>query len=129
LSLVSSRLATEISRITSCLHLDRAKVIDYVGKDTFSGAEEVKLVRWLAEKEEAHKVVVYECDPSITAWTKLVGINHNEQHIVFNITSRRCIRQADCLLLVGWTDDKWTLSEVRYDLIFPLIKLILSFKG
>ena len=41
------------------------------------------LVRWLAEMEEKYSIILYQCDEMLTAWT------------------RRCIRQADCVLVVA----------------------------
>jgi predicted acylesterase/phospholipase RssA/CRP-like cAMP-binding protein len=45
-----------------------------------------RIVGWLNEQERAHDVVLYETDASATAWT------------------RRCLRQADRVLVVGRAD-------------------------
>ena len=41
------------------------------------------IVRWLNEQESQHRYVVYEADPTLSAWTQ------------------RCLGQADRILLVG----------------------------
>ena len=51
--------------------------------DAPTGGDAVALIRWLNELEADHRYVLYECDPEPTAWT------------------RRCLRQADRVLLVG----------------------------
>ena len=45
-----------------------------------------ELTGWLDRHELLHGHVVYAADPDLTPWT------------------RRCLRQADCVLLVGWSD-------------------------
>jgi lysophospholipid hydrolase len=46
-------------------------------------ANEYKLSAWLGQQEDQHKIVLYQCDQSLTPWTQ------------------RCIRQADCILIVA----------------------------
>lgn len=60
------------------------------------------LTSWLAQQEDQHKMTIYQCDFTYTAWTQ------------------RCIRQADCMLIVGLGDSQPTLGKVH--LMFYLIK-------
>eukprot|EP01104_Vermistella_antarctica_P014681 TRINITY_DN4671_c0_g1_i1.p1 TRINITY_DN4671_c0_g1~~TRINITY_DN4671_c0_g1_i1.p1 ORF type:complete len:1600 (+),score=389.07 TRINITY_DN4671_c0_g1_i1:371-5170(+) len=51
--------------------------------EAFLGSRDVQLTRLLGEMEESYDVVLYECEDNLSSWTK------------------RCIRQADCILIVG----------------------------
>lgn len=57
------------------------------------------LTSWLGQQEDQHKISLYQCDFTYTAWTK------------------RCIRQADCVLIVGLGDSAPSLGKVRTFLI------------
>lgn len=56
---------------------------------------EYRLSGWLAQQEDIHRIVLYQTDYTLTPWTV------------------RCIRQADCILIVGLGDQEPTLGEVR----------------
>lgn len=60
---------------------------DYIrrtlGPTIMESANEYKLSAWLGQQEDQHKIVLYQCDQSLTPWTQ------------------RCIRQADCILIVA----------------------------
>lgn len=49
-------------------------------------ANEYRLTSWLAQQEDQHRISLYQCDSSYTLWTQ------------------RCVRQADCILIVGLGD-------------------------
>lgn len=55
---------------------------------------EYRLSGWLAQQEDINRIVLYQTDNSMTPWTQ------------------RCIRQADCILIVGLGDQEPTLGEV-----------------
>lgn len=55
---------------------------------------EYRLSGWLAQQEDVHRIVLYQTDNRMTPWTQ------------------RCIRQADCILIVGLGDQEPTLGEV-----------------
>lgn len=57
--------------------------------------QEFRLSGWLAQQEDAHRIVLYQTDTSLTPWTV------------------RCLRQADCILIVGLGDQEPTLGQVR----------------
>lgn len=55
---------------------------------------EYRLSGWLAQQEDINRIVLYQTDNSMTPWTQ------------------RCIRQADCILIVGLGDQEPALGEV-----------------
>lgn len=55
---------------------------------------EYRLSGWLAQQEDINRIVLYQTDNSMTPWTQ------------------RCIRQADCILIVGLGDQEPTLGKV-----------------
>jgi NTE family protein/lysophospholipid hydrolase len=58
-------------------------------------SEPLPLMRWQNDLEATHRYVLYECDSSLTPWTK------------------RCLRQADRALVVGHSQDDPTPGEVE----------------
>ncbi|KNC79708.1 hypothetical protein SARC_07902 [Sphaeroforma arctica JP610] len=93
-----ARLTAALSTIGSCLHLTRNRVEEMMGDEVFSTVHEYKLISWLGEQEEHHNIVLYETDKKSSAWTK------------------RCVRQADCILIVGLGDNEPTVGAVERDL-------------
>ena len=55
---------------------------------------EYRLSSWLCQQEDIHRIVMYQCDNRMTPWTQ------------------RCIRQADCLLVVALADQEPTVGQV-----------------
>jgi lysophospholipid hydrolase len=71
-----------------------------MGKHAFSRMGKLKLMSWLAEQEEKARIVLYLADSGVTSqWT------------------RTCIRQADCILLVGLGDGDPSVGEYERFLI------------
>lgn len=56
---------------------------------------EYRLSSWLGQQEDMHRIVLYQSDGTLTPWTQ------------------RCIRQADCILIVGLGEQEPTVGEVR----------------
>jgi predicted acylesterase/phospholipase RssA/CRP-like cAMP-binding protein len=88
LSEVASALADSLRAQGSTLHLGSARLDARRGKDGIAQTPEdhpmdVSLVAWLSQRESEHRYVVYEADRGWSAW------------------SRRCVRQADRIVLVG----------------------------
>ncbi|KAI8802399.1 hypothetical protein BJ742DRAFT_832941 [Cladochytrium replicatum] len=74
--------------------LNTTQVMDKLGKHAFSRLGRLKLMSWLAEQEESHRLVLYVADGGVNApWTQ------------------RCVRQADCILLVGLGDGEPNIGE------------------
>ncbi|EGD79287.1 hypothetical protein PTSG_12914 [Salpingoeca rosetta] len=63
-----------------------------------SGFLESQLITWLAQEEDRYSVVVYEADPTLTAWT------------------RRCVRQADCILIVALGNNSTEPGQLELEL-------------
>ncbi|XP_026324143.1 neuropathy target esterase sws isoform X1 [Hyposmocoma kahamanoa] len=59
---------------------------------------EYRLSSWLAQQEDKHKVALYQCDPSLTQWTQ------------------RCIRQADCILIVALGDKPPSIGKIEKEI-------------
>lgn len=57
---------------------------------------EYRLASWLAQQEDQHKISLYQCDLNFSPWTQ------------------RCIRQADCILIVGLRENSPNLGKVIY---------------
>ena len=55
---------------------------------------EYRLSGWLAQQEDINRIVLYQTDNTMTPWTQ------------------RCIRQADCILIVGLGDQEPALGQV-----------------
>uniref|UniRef100_A0A8D2QF75 lysophospholipase n=1 Tax=Zonotrichia albicollis TaxID=44394 RepID=A0A8D2QF75_ZONAL len=56
---------------------------------------EYRLTSWLGQQEDIHRIVLYQADSTLTPWTQ------------------RCIRQADCILIVGLGDQEPTVGELE----------------
>lgn len=81
------RLRDEIFTMGSTLLLDSATMVDVLGRHAFSAFGKLKLLEWLNQTEEEHRVVIYLADSVVQSrWTQ------------------RCIRQADCILLVAYAE-------------------------
>ncbi|CAL7947846.1 unnamed protein product [Xylocopa violacea] len=72
--------------IGPCLRLTSEVVRKTLGSTIMEPANEYRLTSWLAQQEDQHRISLYQCDPTYTLWTQ------------------RCVRQADCILIVGLGD-------------------------
>ncbi|XP_032689620.1 neuropathy target esterase sws isoform X5 [Odontomachus brunneus] len=72
--------------IGPCLRLTSEVVRKTLGMSIMEPANEYRLTSWLAQQEDQHRISLYQCDSSYTLWTQ------------------RCVRQADCILIVGLGD-------------------------
>ncbi|XP_048473832.1 patatin-like phospholipase domain-containing protein 6 isoform X2 [Rhincodon typus] len=66
-----------------------------LGASALDSIHEYRLSGWLAQQEDIHRIVLYQTDYSMTPWTQ------------------RCIRQADCILIVGLGDQEPSLGELE----------------
>lgn len=70
------------------IFLDQSSVMGVLGRHAFSRMGKLKLAGWLADLEQKYRLVVYVVDtPVSSAW------------------SQTSIRQADCVLMVGFGDE------------------------
>uniref|UniRef100_A0AAY4EI99 lysophospholipase n=1 Tax=Denticeps clupeoides TaxID=299321 RepID=A0AAY4EI99_9TELE len=56
---------------------------------------EYRLSSWLGQQEDIHRIVLYQTDSTLTPWTQ------------------RCIRQADCIIIVGLGEQEATVGELE----------------
>uniref|UniRef100_A0A803WAS7 Patatin like phospholipase domain containing 7 n=1 Tax=Ficedula albicollis TaxID=59894 RepID=A0A803WAS7_FICAL len=66
-----------------------------LGSAALDSIHEYRLTSWLGQQEDIHRIVLYQADSSLTPWTQ------------------RCIRQADCILIVGLGDQEPTVGELE----------------
>uniref|UniRef100_A0A8C3J9V8 lysophospholipase n=1 Tax=Calidris pygmaea TaxID=425635 RepID=A0A8C3J9V8_9CHAR len=66
-----------------------------LGSSALDSIQEYRLSGWLAQQEDIHRIVLYQTDSTLTPWTV------------------RCIRQADCILIVGLGDQEPALGELE----------------
>ncbi|CAD6884209.1 unnamed protein product [Tilletia controversa] len=82
--------------------LNQSSVMSVLGKHAFSRFGKLKLAGWLAEQEQQYRLVLYVVDTAVSSpW------------------AQTSIRQADCILVVGFGDDP-TMGEYE--------RLLLSIK-
>jgi predicted acylesterase/phospholipase RssA/CRP-like cAMP-binding protein len=86
------RLAEALSLFGPTLRLTAAIVDEMSGEPGLSqawedGAESARLLAWLEAREAAHRFLVFEAEPRVSAWT------------------RRSLRQADRVLLLARSDE------------------------
>ncbi|KAF9971874.1 phosphatidylcholine and lysophosphatidylcholine phospholipase [Actinomortierella ambigua] len=85
---------------SSATLLNHSTVMSLLGKHAFTKIGKLKLDSWLNEQEEMAQIVLYLADGGLTSpWTQT------------------CIRQADCILLVGHGDDDPTVGDFERLLI------------
>ncbi|CAG8571149.1 14430_t:CDS:2 [Ambispora leptoticha] len=97
----AEKLKNALARIDAkATLLNQATVVSILGRHAFSKIGRLKLISWLAEQEENVQIVLYLADggPN-SSWTQT------------------CIRQADCILLVGLGDGDPAIGEYEHFLI------------
>nr|CAH7756564.1 unnamed protein product [Callosobruchus chinensis] len=87
-----------LSAIGQTLRLTSEVVRKTLGTTIMDPNNEYRLSSWLAQQEDQHKISLYQCDLTVTAWTQ------------------RCIRQADCILIVGLGDNHPSLGKVEKEI-------------
>ncbi|EMD42300.1 hypothetical protein CERSUDRAFT_110821 [Gelatoporia subvermispora B] len=69
-------------------YLNQASVSDHLGRHAFTRMGKLKAAGWLAEQEQKYRIVLYVADSAVSSsWTQT------------------CIRQADCVMVLGVGDD------------------------
>ncbi|XP_034948217.1 neuropathy target esterase sws isoform X1 [Chelonus insularis] len=81
--------------IGPCLRLTSDVVKKTLGTSIMEAPNEYRLTSWLAQQEDQHRISLYQCDSAYTAWTQ------------------RCVRQADCILIVGLGDKPPSLGRTE----------------
>jgi len=116
LSIFARRLAAALATFGPTLHLSDEHFDRYFGKPGAAQTAEdhptnVTLVAWLSEQETKYRYIIYETNATWSPWT------------------RRCLRQADRILLVGEADADPTPGEIeiamRHGMIKARVELVL----
>ncbi|KAM7392123.1 hypothetical protein PAMP_022756 [Pampus punctatissimus] len=66
-----------------------------LGSAALDSIHEYRLSSWLGQQEDIHRIVLYQSDSGLTPWTQ------------------RCIRQADCIVIVGMGEQEPTVGELE----------------
>uniref|UniRef100_A0A6Q2Z035 lysophospholipase n=1 Tax=Esox lucius TaxID=8010 RepID=A0A6Q2Z035_ESOLU len=66
-----------------------------LGAAALDSVHEYRLSSWLGQQEDIHRIVLYQTDYTLTPWTQ------------------RCIRQADCILIVGLGEQDPAVGELE----------------
>ncbi|KAM8842085.1 patatin-like phospholipase domain-containing protein 6 isoform 1-T5 [Synchiropus picturatus] len=88
-------LSHALSAIGPTLLLTSDIIRERLGASALDSIHEYRLSGWLAQQEDINRIVLYQTDNSMTPWTQ------------------RCIRQADCILIVGLGEQEPTLGELE----------------
>nr|XP_033780296.1 neuropathy target esterase isoform X2 [Geotrypetes seraphini] len=84
-----------LNAIGPTLVLNSDSIRERLGASALDSIHEFRLSGWLAQQEDIHRIVLYQTDYTLTPWTV------------------RCIRQADCILIVGLGDQEPALGELE----------------
>ncbi|CDQ59843.1 unnamed protein product [Oncorhynchus mykiss] len=87
-------LSHALSAIGPALLLTSDIIRERLGASALDSIHEYRLSGWLAQQEDINRIVLYQTDSSMTPWTQ------------------RCIRQADCILIVGLGEQEPALGQV-----------------
>ncbi|KAG8518611.1 Patatin-like phospholipase domain-containing protein 7, partial [Galemys pyrenaicus] len=88
-------LKRALSAIGPALLLTSDNIRQRLGSAALDSLHEYRLSSWLGQQEDVHRIVLYQADSTLTPWTQ------------------RCIRQADCILIVGLGEQEPTVGELE----------------
>ena len=92
------QLSHALGAIDNTLLLTRDLIVNKLGPSALERVNEYRLCAWLGQQEDHHRIVLYECESRLTPWT------------------RRCMRQADCLLIVGLAANPPTVGQLENEI-------------
>ncbi|KAL1131642.1 hypothetical protein AAG570_011255 [Ranatra chinensis] len=69
-----------------------------LGVSSLEASQEYRLTSWIAQQEDQNRMCLYQCDNSYTTWTQ------------------RCIRQADCVLIVGLGYKEPSIGKIEQEI-------------
>uniref|UniRef100_A0A8D0LC30 lysophospholipase n=1 Tax=Sphenodon punctatus TaxID=8508 RepID=A0A8D0LC30_SPHPU len=84
-----------LSAVGPALLLTSENIKQRLGSAALDSIHEYRLSSWLGQQEDIHRIVLYQSDSTLTPWTQ------------------RCIRQADCILIVGLGEQEPTVGELE----------------
>ncbi|XP_040062016.1 neuropathy target esterase sws [Ixodes scapularis] len=95
LSTFTLELCHALRSIGSVFRLTSELIRRQLGPSALDTANEYRLCNWLGQQEDRHKVLLYQCDSHMSSWTQ------------------RCIRQADCILIVALADQEPLVGQLE----------------
>ncbi|XP_077326149.1 patatin-like phospholipase domain-containing protein 6 isoform X1 [Lithobates pipiens] len=95
LSAFTMELKNALDTIGPTLVLTSDIIRARLGAYALESTHECQLSTWLAQQEDLHRIVLYQTEFSLTPWTI------------------RCIRQADCVLVVGLGEETPAIGELE----------------
>uniref|UniRef100_A0A672RUE2 lysophospholipase n=1 Tax=Sinocyclocheilus grahami TaxID=75366 RepID=A0A672RUE2_SINGR len=95
ISAFNLELSHALSAIGPTLLLTSDIIRERLGASALDSIHEYRLSGWLAQQEDINRIVLYQTDSGMTPWTQ------------------RCIRQADCILILGLGDQEPALGELE----------------
>jgi predicted acylesterase/phospholipase RssA len=98
-----SDLVTELRRLGDVMHVSEALVNAELGEGATRMADyssKAQIMRWLAEKEETHRLIVFEADAANALW------------------ARMCVKSADRVLVVCSSADAPVVPALEYELLW-----------
>ena len=85
---------SQIGVVNGVTSLNQAAILNHLGRHAFSRMGKLKLSQYLADLEERYGILLYIADTNVNSpWTQT------------------CIRQADCILLVGLAEGSPAIGE------------------
>ncbi|CAG2166134.1 unnamed protein product [Oppiella nova] len=87
-----------LTSIGAVSHLTSEFVRKSLGPTALEKQSEYRLCSWLGQQEDQHRIVLYQCDNHFSTWTQ------------------RCIRQADCILMIALADQEPSVGNVEKQL-------------
>ncbi|CAG2107703.1 unnamed protein product, partial [Medioppia subpectinata] len=87
-----------LTSIGTVSHLTSEFVRKSLGPTALEKQSEYRLCSWLGQQEDQHRIVLYQCDNHFSTWTQ------------------RCIRQADCILMIALADQEPSVGDVEKQL-------------
>ena len=94
----SMELYHSLTAIGPVSHLTSEFIRKTLGSSALEKGSEYRLCSWLAQEEDQHRIVLYQCDTQFSTWTQ------------------RCIRQADCILIVALAEHEPSVGFVEKQL-------------
>jgi len=92
------QLCHALNAIDSTLLLTKDFIVKKLGPSALERVNEYRLCAWLGQQEDHHRIVLYQCEYRLTPWT------------------RRCMRQADCLLIVGLASKEPAVGQLEKEI-------------
>ncbi|XP_076455375.1 patatin-like phospholipase domain-containing protein 7 isoform X2 [Babylonia areolata] len=87
-----------LSAIGSTIRLTSGIIKERLGATALDGVNEFRLSSWLNQQEDIQRMVLYQCDRSVSKWTK------------------HCMRQADAILIVAVADSGPSVGTVEKEI-------------